>query len=242
MARVVSQSNTEWVKKGTVVNGKAVSKGYLAQKGKPAKKVTARVQMEQQTGGVARGDTQMYAKGRRKTEMMGSVSSKKKPVGNGGGNGGGNGTGNGSRNGAGAQPLTPSQRKAAVTKAANSSVGRASAAELARRKAAGMPALSYRKPGAATSPTSSSGAGSGGRGAGSGGRGAGPGSIGPGGTPLQQKIRNAESVIASQRAALERQRKRANQTAAQKQQADRDAATLKNLEKTLSDLKNQARG
>ena len=76
MARVVSQSNTEWVKKGTVVNGKAVEKGYLAQKGKPAKKVTAKVQMVQQTGGVATGDLQAYSKGRRKTEMMGA----KKPA------------------------------------------------------------------------------------------------------------------------------------------------------------------
>ena len=76
MAKVVSQSRTEWVPKGTMVNGKAVAKGYLAQKGKPAKKVTAKVQMETQTGGVARGDIQAYAKGRRKTEMMGAAKKK----------------------------------------------------------------------------------------------------------------------------------------------------------------------
>ena len=76
MARVVSQSRTEWVPVGATVNGKKVTKGYLAQKGKPEKKVTAKVQMETQTGGVARGDVQAYSKGRRKTEMMGA----KKPA------------------------------------------------------------------------------------------------------------------------------------------------------------------
>lgn len=80
MANVVSQSRTMWVKKGEVVNGKTVSKGYLAQYGKPAKKVTAKVQMETQTGGVAKGDVQAYSKGRRKTEMMGAVKKKAAPA------------------------------------------------------------------------------------------------------------------------------------------------------------------
>lgn len=80
MANVVSQSRTMWVKKGEVVNGKTVSKGYLAQYGKPAKKVTAKVQMETQTGGVAKGDVQEYSKGRRKTEMMGAAKKKVAPA------------------------------------------------------------------------------------------------------------------------------------------------------------------
>jgi hypothetical protein len=53
----VSQSRTEWVKKGTVVNGKKVTQGYVAQKGKPDRKVSATVQL---TG----GGTRTYKKGR----------------------------------------------------------------------------------------------------------------------------------------------------------------------------------
>ncbi len=41
----VSQSNTMWVKKGTVVNGKKVTKGYVAQKGKPQKRVTNKIKL-----------------------------------------------------------------------------------------------------------------------------------------------------------------------------------------------------
>jgi hypothetical protein len=60
----VSQSRTEWVKKGTIVNGKAVPKGYLAQKGKPEKKVSATVSMV--TGGQAgMGASATYKQGRR---------------------------------------------------------------------------------------------------------------------------------------------------------------------------------
>lgn len=65
MAKSVSQSNTMWVKKGTVVNGEAVKKGYLAQYGKPEKKVTNKVKMVVDTGGVKAGQTQAYKEGRR---------------------------------------------------------------------------------------------------------------------------------------------------------------------------------
>ena len=74
---VVSQSKTMWVKKGTIVNGREVKKGYLAQYGKPAKKVNARVQMVEQTMGVAKGDTQKYVKGRRVTEKFGQPTKPK---------------------------------------------------------------------------------------------------------------------------------------------------------------------
>lgn len=61
----VSQSRTMWVKKGTVVNGKAVSKGYLAQYGKPEKRVTGKVTLTRQTGSTAAGETVRYKGGRR---------------------------------------------------------------------------------------------------------------------------------------------------------------------------------
>lgn len=68
---VVSQSRTMWVKKGQKLSdGTVAKKGYLAQYGKDTKKVTARVQMEKQTGGVAKGDIQMYKAGKRRTPMM----------------------------------------------------------------------------------------------------------------------------------------------------------------------------
>lgn len=61
----VSQSRTMWVKKGDIVNGKKVSKGYLAQYGKPAKKVTAKVELTRQTGKAAAGATVRYKGGRK---------------------------------------------------------------------------------------------------------------------------------------------------------------------------------
>lgn len=68
---VVSQSRTMWVKKGQKLSdGSVAKKGYLAQYGKDTKKVTARVQMAQQTGGVAKGDIQVYKAGKRRTPMM----------------------------------------------------------------------------------------------------------------------------------------------------------------------------
>ena len=61
--KTVSQSRTEWVEKGTIVNGRKVKKGYLAQKGKPEKKVTGRVALV--TGQSSLGATSTYKKGRR---------------------------------------------------------------------------------------------------------------------------------------------------------------------------------
>ena len=60
----VSQSNTEWVKKGDTVGGKVVQKGYLAQKGKPEKKVTARVKLVTDTSKGKAGQKVSYTKGR----------------------------------------------------------------------------------------------------------------------------------------------------------------------------------
>ena len=61
----VSQSRTMWVKKGTVVNGKEVKKGYLAQYGRPEKKVTARVKIETATeSGKKAGEVYRYKAGR----------------------------------------------------------------------------------------------------------------------------------------------------------------------------------
>lgn len=65
MAKSVSQSRTEWVPKGTVVNGKTVKKGYVAQKGKPEKRVTAKVKLEVDTAKRGKaGDVVSLQKGR----------------------------------------------------------------------------------------------------------------------------------------------------------------------------------
>ena len=58
----VSQSRTMWVKKGDVVGGVTVKKGYLAQYGKPEKKVSAKVQM---VTGSKKGKAVEYSKGRK---------------------------------------------------------------------------------------------------------------------------------------------------------------------------------
>ena len=63
-AATVSQSNTEWVKKGDVVNGKTVTKGYVAQKGKPERKVTANVKLVVDTSRGKAGSKVSYTKGR----------------------------------------------------------------------------------------------------------------------------------------------------------------------------------
>lgn len=63
-AATVSQSNTEWVKKGDVVNGKTITKGYLAQKGKPERKVTANVKLVVDTARGKAGSKVSYNKGR----------------------------------------------------------------------------------------------------------------------------------------------------------------------------------
>ena len=61
----VSQSNTMWVKKGTVVNGKKVKKGYVAQKGKPGKRVTNKIKLVVDTDKRGKaGDTVQTKKGR----------------------------------------------------------------------------------------------------------------------------------------------------------------------------------
>lgn len=78
----VSQSRTQWVAKGTMVNGKAVPKGYLAQYGKPGKRVTANVRIEtpsqgkwtpagggQMVGGTKKGEVYAYKDGRRTGAM-----------------------------------------------------------------------------------------------------------------------------------------------------------------------------
>lgn len=58
----VSQSNTMWVKKGDTVGGETVKKGYLAQYGKPEKKVTAKVKL---VAGEKAGQKVTYSKGRK---------------------------------------------------------------------------------------------------------------------------------------------------------------------------------
>jgi len=64
----VSQSRTMWVKKGTVVDGKKVKKGYVAQYGRPEKRVTARVKLETDTAKRGKkGDVVKVTKGRYKT-------------------------------------------------------------------------------------------------------------------------------------------------------------------------------
>ena len=63
-AATVSQSSTEWVKKGDVVNGKTVTKGYVAQKGKPERKVTANVKLVVDTSRGKAGEKVSYNKGR----------------------------------------------------------------------------------------------------------------------------------------------------------------------------------
>ena len=62
--KTVSQSNTMWVKKGDTVGGKTVQKGYLAQYGKPEKKVTANVKLVVDTSKGKAGQKVSYAKGR----------------------------------------------------------------------------------------------------------------------------------------------------------------------------------
>jgi hypothetical protein len=71
----VSQSKTMWVKKGTVVNGEKVKKGYLAQYGKPEKKVSGTVALV--TGGQgAMGATKTYKQGRAVKAKAASSSAK----------------------------------------------------------------------------------------------------------------------------------------------------------------------
>jgi len=82
MGRTVRQENTEWVKKGDTVNGKTVTKGYLAQKGKLDRRVSANVRIAtpskgeytaggggQMVGGTKKGEVYAYKAGRRTGAM-----------------------------------------------------------------------------------------------------------------------------------------------------------------------------
>jgi len=79
--RTVSQSRTMWVKKGEIVNGKKVEKGYLAQYGKPEKRVSARVKIVTDTeSGKKAGEVYRYKAGR----TVKPADKAKGPKGNGG--------------------------------------------------------------------------------------------------------------------------------------------------------------
>lgn len=87
--RTVSQSRTMWVKKGEIVNGKKVEKGYLAQYGKPEKRVSARVKIVTDTkSGKKAGEVYRYKAGR----TVKPADKAKRGNGNGGGGGGGGGS------------------------------------------------------------------------------------------------------------------------------------------------------
>lgn len=67
MAKPVSQSRTMWVAKGTVVGGKKVKKGYVAQYGKPERRVTGKIRLEVATPKRGKkGDVVSVTKGRYK--------------------------------------------------------------------------------------------------------------------------------------------------------------------------------
>jgi hypothetical protein len=84
MAKPVSQSRTMWVKKGTVVGGQKVKKGYVAQYGKPEKRVTAKVRLETATRRGKAGDVAEYKKGRyKRTVGKGRVDRNKTTAGGG---------------------------------------------------------------------------------------------------------------------------------------------------------------
>jgi len=100
MAKPVSQSRTEWVKKGTVVNGETVKKGYVAQKGRPEKRITNRVKLEVdtpkrgKTGDVVRLKQGAYVKKKSAPTKGGSGSGGSGRSGGSGGSGGGGSKGN----------------------------------------------------------------------------------------------------------------------------------------------------
>jgi hypothetical protein len=84
MAKPVSQSRTMWVKKGDVVGGKKVKKGYVAQYGRPEKRVTARIKLEEATRRGKAGDVAVYKSGRyKKTVGKGRVDRSKTTAGGG---------------------------------------------------------------------------------------------------------------------------------------------------------------
>lgn len=124
----VSQSKTMWVKKGTIVNGVAVPKGYLAQYGKPEKKVSATVSMV--TGGQGgMGATATYKQGRR----VQAKSAAKSPATKRGMGGGSTGNGSGTDTGPSAAEKAR-QRRLEQNKGVKSGTVRAGAAGRGVRK------------------------------------------------------------------------------------------------------------
>lgn len=61
----ISQSDTQWNPAVKNAAGKVIKKGYLSEKGKPKKRVTAAVKMVVDTQGRKAGETQKYSSGRR---------------------------------------------------------------------------------------------------------------------------------------------------------------------------------
>ena len=78
--KVVDQSRTEWVKKGTIVNGTAVTKGYVAQKGNPAKKVKADVKLAVDTKGRGKAGDVVSVNKPKKDAAKKPVVATKKPI------------------------------------------------------------------------------------------------------------------------------------------------------------------
>lgn len=97
----IKQSATYYVKKGTVVNGKKVTKGYTARKDND-KKVKGKVEITE--GGNTRG--------RLKGKAVGSIVNAQRSTGGAGKKGGGGKGGGGGNGSNGVTPLTPAQKKA----------------------------------------------------------------------------------------------------------------------------------
>ena len=243
----VSQSRTEWVKKGSVVNGKKVTQGYLAQKGKPGKRVSGTVQL-------AGGGTRTYKGGRvAATQMGGGQTSKQKPT-----------------------PPTMSalerrkQQNAGVAQGtrrvgAKNKIVRQYNAKTGRWESVGdtVSAMKRRKEGGVkssntsssqpskptTKPPSTFGGSSVGKGgstggqyggsratAGGGSHGGRAGGFGPMGTPTQQKIAILKNKIAAARDAARSSAAKAQKDAAARAQAQRDAQALRDLQRQLDAL------
>jgi hypothetical protein len=105
MAKPVSQSRTMWVKKGDVVNGEKVKKGYVAQYGKPEKRVTNRVKLVVDTPKRGKaGDVVRLKQGAYVKKKAAAPSSNK---------GGSGGSGSGGAGGSGSNSGTKSNYKTA---------------------------------------------------------------------------------------------------------------------------------
>lgn len=121
----VDQSRTEWVKAGTIVNGEKVKKGYVAQKGKPEKRVTAKINIQTDTtSGKKAGEVWKYKAGNTVKRTSAGSSS-------------------GGSNAAGA--MKAGNTKAKVTKPGNTNVSPASSAGSAQ----GTTSAAAAKPGTA---------------------------------------------------------------------------------------------